>query len=65
MEARVPKDVDETDWGGVTVRKPRYADKIDLPESRTLAERRDALLPKLISDDRRVPDAEALVGMIQ
>jgi type I restriction enzyme S subunit len=31
-------------------------------ESRTLAALRDALLPKLISGDLRVPDAERIVG---
>jgi type I restriction enzyme S subunit len=31
-------------------------------ESRTLAALRDALLPKLISGELRVPDAERIVG---
>jgi type I restriction enzyme S subunit len=31
-------------------------------ESRTLAAVRDALLPKLISGELRVPDAERIVG---
>ena len=32
---------------------------IDLEQSRTLAAIRDSLLPKLISSELRVPDAEA------
>lgn len=31
-------------------------------ESRTLAALRDALLPKLVSGELRVPDAERIVG---
>ena len=31
-------------------------------ESRTLAELRDALLPKLLSGELRIPDAERIVG---
>ena len=31
-------------------------------ESRTLAQLRDTLLPKLIYDELRVPDAERIVG---
>jgi type I restriction enzyme S subunit len=36
--------------------------KFDAEESRTLAALRDALLPKLISGELRVPDAERIVG---
>lgn len=34
----------------------------DIAESRTLASLRDALLPKLISGELRVADAEKIVG---
>jgi hypothetical protein len=34
----------------------------EVQESRTLAALRDALLPKLISGELRVPDAERIVG---
>jgi len=35
-----------------------------IQESRTLAALRDALLPKLISGELRVPDVERIVGRI-
>jgi type I restriction enzyme S subunit len=36
--------------------------EVNLEQSRTLAELRDTLLPKLISGEIRVPEAEAVVG---
>jgi len=36
--------------------------KVATAENRTLASLRDALLPKLISGELRVPDAERIVG---
>jgi type I restriction enzyme S subunit len=45
------------------VTEPLYTKiRVNLEESRTLAELRDALLPKLISGELRVPDAERIVG---